>query len=327
MHGCGQRGWSNAFKYTFMYLKKIVSIRLFLIALFFFAYPVSNCFAQQTEVPEQEMVKNFYILHQHPLFWFSSDGNKIRATEWLRMIEGADPFGAISGKIESEQIGVALLSKDAPDDVHKEQIDRKITGLVLNFIKELQEGNIRLDYDEVSVSRDSIYIDQLIKSSNTEVVQQTVLRLECRDHDFMVLQKFLKDSITPKDTLKYKEIVLAMNYRRYFAAKHPSEYILVNIPETGAKYYRNDILKLKMRTVVGRKDKPTPTIASYITNIVTFPHWNVPHSFGVNEILPKVQKNDNYLEMNNFEVVNSKGNASLAQVRKILCFVPPDRYH
>jgi hypothetical protein len=287
--------------------KIVFSIKLALFSFLFSICPTFNLIAQQAEVKEDSMAKKFYDLYQKPLFWLSSAENSLRATEWLRIIEGTDPFGAISGKIESEQIRVALLSTSTLDDAHKEQIDRKITGLVLNFIRELQEGNIRLDYDEVSVSRDSVYIDQLLKSSNTELVQQTVLRLECRDHEFMVLQKFLKDSITPTDTLKYKEVVLAMNYRKYFAVIHPLEYILVNIPETEAKYYRNDILKLKMRTVVGRKDKPTPTIASHITNIVTFPHWNVPYAIGIKEILPKVQKNDNYLEQNSFEVVNSKG--------------------
>ncbi|HEY3388854.1 MAG TPA: L,D-transpeptidase family protein, partial [Prolixibacteraceae bacterium] len=88
---------------------------------------------------------------------------------------------------------------------------------------------------------------------------------------------------------------------------HPSEYIVANIPATEASYYRNDFLKLKMRTVVGKKTNPTPTIASYITNIVTFPHWNVPHSIAVKELLPKVQKNENYLEQNNYSVVNGRG--------------------
>ena len=205
--------------------KIVFSIHLALLSFLFSVCTTFNLVAQQAEVKEDLLTKKFYDLYQKPLFWLSSNENSLRATEWLRMIEGADPFGAISGKIESEQIRVALLSKSTLVDAHKEQIDKQITGLVLNFIKELQEGNIRLDYDEVRVSRDSVYIDQLLKSSNTELVQQTVLRLECRDHDFMVLQKFLKDSITPKDTLKYKEVVLAMNYRRYFAINHPLEYI------------------------------------------------------------------------------------------------------
>jgi murein L,D-transpeptidase YcbB/YkuD len=82
---------------------------------------------------------------------------------------------------------------------------------------------------------------------------------------------------------------------------------MVNIPATEARYYDNDVLRLKMRTVVGKKEAPTPTIASYITNIVTFPHWNVPHSIAVKEILPKVQLHENYLEQNNYDVVNAKG--------------------
>ncbi|MDO8928012.1 MAG: L,D-transpeptidase family protein, partial [Bacteroidota bacterium] len=65
---------------------------------------------------------------------------------------------------------------------------------------------------------------------------------------------------------------------------------------------------LQMRSVAGKKKNPTPTIASYITNIVTFPFWNVPFSIASKELLPKVQKDETYLERNNFEVVDAKGN-------------------
>ncbi len=268
---------------------------------------VFSGFSQQPVVQEEAIVQKFYLQTHQPLFWFSSDENLKKATEWLLMIESADHLGIVSNKLQSDQIRLALLSNNTLDSVYKEQRDRQITGLVLNFIKELQEGNIKFDYDEVNVSRDSLYINQLLNSNPTELVSQAVLRLECRDHDFLVLKKFLNDSITAKDSIKYKKVALAMNYRRYFAVNHPSEYIVANIPATGANYYRNNFLKLKMRTVVGKKDSPTPTIASYITNIVTFPRWNVPHSIAVKELLPKVQKNENYLEQNNYDVVNAKG--------------------
>jgi len=99
-----------------------------------------------------------------------------------------------------------------------------------------------------------------------------------------------------------------MNYRRYLAVNGQSEYIVANIPAAEVEYFRKDKLALKMRSVAGKKKNPTPTIASYITNIVTFPYWNVPFSIASKELLPKVQKNDSYLERNNFEVVDSKGN-------------------
>jgi len=286
--------------------KSIILKHIFL-SLFLVSFFVTTSHAQTDTVKKDSIVQQFYSVNHQPLYWFSSDKNRNRATEWLTMIESADNLGIVSDKYESNQIHVALLSNNTLDNINKEQRDHQITGMVLKFLKNLQEGNIRFDYDEVNVSRDSIYIHQLLNSKPGETVSQMVARLDCKDRDYVVLKQYLKDSITSKDTMKFKKVVVAMNYRRYFSANHPTEYIVANILATEASYYRNDFLKLKMRTVVGRKKNPTPLIASYITNIVTFPHWNVPHSIAVTEILPKVQKNENYLEQNSYDVVNGRG--------------------
>lgn len=286
---------------TFIALK----MRIFLLSLV--SCLVTSSYAQQDTIREDKMVQQFYTISHQPLYWFSSAKSMDRATEWLTMIESADQFGIVSGQVQSDQIRVALLSNNKLDDIDKEQRDRQITGIVLNFIKGLQEGDVHFDYDEVRVPRDSVYINQILSSNLGESVSEMVSRLDCKDPDYVVLKGYLNDSITAKDTLKYKKVVLAMNYRRYFSMNHQSEYIIANIPATEASYYQNDFLKLKMRTVVGKLKTPTPLIASYITNIVTFPHWNVPHSIAVNEILPKVQKNENYLEQNSYDVVNARG--------------------
>ena len=278
-----------------------------LLSFFLLGTIITNGYAQKDSVKKDSIIQKFYSVNHEPLFWFSSDKSRSRATEWLIMLESGNNLGIVLDQFQSNQVHVALLSNNSLDNINKEQRDKQITGLVLNFLKILQEGNIKFDYDEVNVPRDSVYINQLLNSKAGESVSQMVSRLDCKDHDYTVLKKFLKDSITSKDTLKYKKIVLAMNYRRYFAANHPTEYVVANIPATEASYYQNDLLKLKMPTVVGRKKNPTPLIASYITNIVTFPHWNVPYSIAVKEILPKVQKNENYLEQNSYEVVNSRG--------------------
>ena len=289
--------------------EKVFTFNRGILPFILFCCFVSNSHAQQPEIKEEAIVQKFYSISQQPLFWFKSEKNLCRATEWLTMIESADHLGIVLDKVRSNQVDVALLSNKNLDDSYKEQRDRQITCLVLNFIKELQEGNIRFDYDEVNTSHDSLYINQLLNSKPTESVSQIVSRLDCIDNDYQVLKKFLNDSvlITSVDSVKFKKVILAMNFRKYISFNHMSEYIVANIPATEARYYRNNLLILKMRTVVGRKLNPTPTIASYITNIVTFPHWNVPHSIAVKEILPKIQKNENYLEQNNYDVVNGKG--------------------
>lgn len=287
--------------------KNCVALYRIFLSFFLAGCCITNIFAQVDTLREKVMVQNFYALHQQPLYWLSSVKGIERAKEWLTVIDSAANLGMVPDKLNSDQINGVLLSKISLDASIREQQDRLITGTVLKFIKNLQEGNIKLDYDEINIPRDSVYISQLLSSQPMEPISQIVSRLDCKDRDYLILKKFLKDSIMLRDTLKYRKIALAMNYRRYFTVNHPSEYIMVNIPATEARYYHNDVLRIKMRTVVGKKEAPTPTIASYITNIVTFPHWNVPHSIAVKEILPKVQLHENWLEQNNYDVVNAKG--------------------
>lgn len=259
-------------------------------------------------VSEDSMVQNLYSGNDNNQLWFSSKKSQTKANEWLNAIDSANQYGFISDKIQIEQIRVALSGKNKTDIVIKEAADQQLTGLVLNFIKALQEGIVKFDYDGVSAPRDSVYVAQLLNSNPNESVANLIERFECKDPDYLVYKQFLNDSITPNDTLKYKTILLAMNYRKYLSLNGQSEYVVANIPATEVEYFKNDKPALQMRSVAGKKKNPTPTIASYITNIVTFPFWNVPFSIASKELLPKVQNDETYLERNNFEVVDAKGN-------------------
>jgi murein L,D-transpeptidase YcbB/YkuD len=277
---------------------------------------VLSSFAQKpvkkvdTEVKADSLVQKFYAINHDPLYWFSTRKDTKRANEWIVAIEKAKESGLVSRNLMTGQIRTAMLPKNIRNKALKANTDKEITGLVLNFIKELQEVKVHFDYDEVSKpQRDSVYIYQLINSKDKGPVSQIISKLDCQDPDYQVLKKFLKDSITDKNSLKYKSVVQSLNYLKYLSIYGQSEYIVANIPEAEVRYYQDGKLKLQMKSVVGKKKNPTPTIASYITNIVTFPFWNVPFSVATKELLPKVQKDESYLERNNFEVVDAKGNA------------------
>jgi len=276
---------------------------------------VASSFAQKpakkinAEIKADSLVQKFYTINHEPLYWFSTKKDTKRANEWLSAIEDAKESDIVSRKLMTGQIRTAMLAKNIRNKTSKANTDRQITSVVLNFIKELQEVKVHFDYDEVSIpTPDSVYIHQLMNSKDKGPVSQIISKLECQDHDYQVLKKFLKDSIVDKNSLKYKTVVHSMNNLKYLSMYGQSEYIVANIPETEVRYYQNGKLKLKMKSVVGKKKNPTPTIASYITNIVTFPFWNVPFSIASKELLPKVQKDESYLERNNFEVVDAKGN-------------------
>jgi len=149
---------------------------------------------------------------------------------------------------------------------------------------------------------------QLLQFEGREKVEKIVQRLECKDADYLVLQAYLQDSVAHTDTVKKNIIVQAMNYRKYISLLQESEYILVNLAAADAKFYRNNIFILDMKSVVGKQVTPTPTIASYISAIITFPFWSVPQSIARKEMLPKAQKDSNYLRTNNLEIVDAQCN-------------------
>ncbi len=287
-----------------------------ILTLFIASCFVVSSFAQKPVVKEEvkikadSIVQTFYAINPEPLYWLSSRTDTKRAKEWLTAIEAAKDSGLVSRKLMTGQIRTAMLGKNLRNKILKEKTDKQITSLVLNFLKELQAIDVHFDYDEVSKpTTDSVYIYQLINSKDKGSVSQVVSKLDCQDPDYQVLKKFIKDSIPDKNSLKYKSAVQSMNILKYISVNRQPEYIVANIPETEVRYFQDNQLKLKMKAVVGKKKNPTPTIASYITNIVTFPFWNVPFSIASKELLPKVQKNESYLERNNFEVVDAKGNA------------------
>jgi hypothetical protein len=267
------------------------------------------------------MVVAFYARAHRALYWFSSGENwfssignwfsgkgERRAKQWLSAIESAKSLGIITNEEQISQVHAVFFSQTTIDATTKGKTDSLLTDLVLHFIKNLQQGNSRFDYDEISVNRDSLYISQLIKPRFLSSVSGIISSLDCKDHDYKVYKKFLRDSVSTMDSLKRKAIFCAMNYRRFLSMNQHSEFILVNIPQTEAMYFKNGVLAIAMRTVVGKKTKQTPTIASYITSITTFPYWDVPHQIAVEEILPKVQRDENYLEQNSYEVVDANGN-------------------
>lgn len=254
------------------------------------------------------MTESFYMLNHQENYWFASRRNLKKGVEWMTLLESSGKFGIVPDKALTAKLRTSLSQHRLLDEAQRKATDRQVTGTILHFLKEMEEGEITLAYDEVKVHRDSVYVKQLMDSRPNEHATEMVARLECKDPDYRILKQYLNDSIGQADTLRSREVILAMNYRRYITANDYPEYVLVNLPEAEARYYRNHLQVLQMRVVAGKKKSPTPLLASFITGIVTFPSWNVPHSIAVKELLPKVQKDENYLEQNNFDIVDAKGN-------------------
>lgn len=267
--------------------------------------------AQKSAVKQDSArLAKFYQTSRKPLYWFDSAKNMKRANEWLTALESRKVrmMGFEADHALTDQLQTVLKGAKNLDQASKQKADKQISALVLRFIKFLHEGEAPFEYNALDENRDSVYISQLLASQRKGSVETTISSLDTQDSQYKALKKYLEDSVSDKTSVKAKKVFLSMNYRRYLAAHANKEQIIVNIPEAHAVYYKDRLPTVDMRVVPGSKDDPTPTMASYVTSIITFPPWKVPHSIAVNEILPEVQKDDKYLKENNFVVVDKKEN-------------------
>ena len=101
------------------------------------------------------------------------------------------------------------------------------------------------------------------------------------------------------------QIQLSLERWRWMPADLGSHYVLVNIPGFEMQVVEAGEVVKTMRTIVGRKRRPTPALASLITYLEINPYWYVPPKIAREDLLPKIQKNPDFLVRQNFRVFDS----------------------
>jgi murein L,D-transpeptidase YcbB/YkuD len=82
-------------------------------------------------------------------------------------------------------------------------------------------------------------------------------------------------------------------------------YVVVNLPATYAEAVENDVVVRRYRVVVGKTEKPSPTLTADITSVVLNPTWTVPASIAKAEISAHMRKDPGYLSRMHMEVLDA----------------------
>lgn len=96
----------------------------------------------------------------------------------------------------------------------------------------------------------------------------------------------------------------ANDYRWLNAVRGKQRIVLVNIPSAQLKVYEGPKTTLQMKIILGKVSTPTKTLSTYIQQVTINPYWTVPKSIIVNEMVPKIQKDIQYLSNNRLSVLN-----------------------
>ncbi len=109
---------------------------------------------------------------------------------------------------------------------------------------------------------------------------------------------------------RVEQLKSSLNYWRWTGRLKEQEFIFVNLPAAYLRIVKRDTTnsEMGMRVIVGKPGTRTPSFTAYVSKVITYPYWTVPFSIATKEILPKLHKDSAYLERNNFQVLDRKGN-------------------
>jgi murein L,D-transpeptidase YcbB/YkuD len=102
-----------------------------------------------------------------------------------------------------------------------------------------------------------------------------------------------------------ESIVLNMERARWVPVSMDGNYLVVNIPAFKLYVYDHDSLVWDMNIVAGQPMHETVIFNGDLKYIVFSPYWNVPRSIYLNEILPGIKRDPDYLEKHNMERVGN----------------------
>lgn len=103
-------------------------------------------------------------------------------------------------------------------------------------------------------------------------------------------------------TYRIRQILVNMERSRWLPVTLNSDYVAVNIPEFKMHVYHADSLLWSCSVVVGQTRHPTTAFYGEVQYVVFSPYWNVPPGILINEVIPGMRRNSNYLRDHHMEI-------------------------
>ncbi|MFZ1983458.1 MAG: L,D-transpeptidase family protein [Desulfatitalea sp.] len=130
--------------------------------------------------------------------------------------------------------------------------------------------------------------------------------------DGAVGQRTLEElNVSTQDRIR--QIELNLERWRWLPDDPGERYIRVNIADYSLTVVEHKEVVLSMRVVVGRPMRRTPVFSASMTYMVISPYWTVPPTIAVEDMLPKVIKDNSYFDHEAIKVYYGweEGNAAV----------------
>lgn len=142
----------------------------------------------------------------------------------------------------------------------------------------------------------------------TDTLERAVKKFQQRhglETTGVVAETTLKEMNTPASH-RIQQILINMDRMRWLPVQPEGDLIIVNIPAFILHVKEGNKNVFDMNVVVGKGGHDTRIFTGNLNQVVFSPYWNVPKSIVQKEILPAIEKNPDYLEKENMEIIGEK---------------------
>jgi murein L,D-transpeptidase YcbB/YkuD len=112
----------------------------------------------------------------------------------------------------------------------------------------------------------------------------------------------LKEMNVPVEK-RIEQIRLNLERLRWLPEQMGRRNILVNITDFSRAVFEEGRLIMDMPIVVGKHDQRTFAFSARMTHLELNPYWNIPKEIAAKEVLPEIQKDQEYLARKNIRVI------------------------
>jgi len=190
-----------------------------------------------------------------------------------------------------------------------------ITGAKKNYKKGMTVPAISLLKTRLQLTGDMIEGDT--SQAFTDTLETAVKKFQQRhglETTGIVGEATLKEMNVPV-AHRIQQILINMDRMRWLPIQPEGDLIIVNIPAFILHVKEGNKNVFDMDVVVGKGGHDTRIFTGNLNQVVFSPYWNVPKSIVQKEILPAIEKNPDYIEMENMEIIGEKD--GLPEIRQM----------
>jgi murein L,D-transpeptidase YcbB/YkuD len=108
---------------------------------------------------------------------------------------------------------------------------------------------------------------------------------------------------------RHRQLAASAQRLMLAGAKIPvgERYVVVNIPSAAVEAVENGQVVRRYVAIVGKPDRPSPTVETRITTVNLNPTWTVPVSLIRKDIIPQMRKDPEHLSKMKIRILDGKG--------------------